>query len=126
MSMLGIIGQLDLLALISRIESLLMLLLLPMLMGCPVGLAAAAAVAAAAAAAAGATVAESTPHHQHAIPSNLQAVTVPRHTRAHTCNSSRAVTWGTPHSVTGFFCFAGCPFLDALVLASLAWSAKSC
>eukprot|EP00983_Pelagomonas_calceolata_P064428 1148117-Pelagomonas_calceolata.AAC.6 len=27
---------------------------------------------------------------------------------------------------TGFFCFAGCPFLDAWALASLAWSAKSC
>eukprot|EP00983_Pelagomonas_calceolata_P133831 1162003-Pelagomonas_calceolata.AAC.8 len=28
--------------------------------------------------------------------------------------------------LTGFFCFAGCPFLDAWALASLAWSARSC
>eukprot|EP00983_Pelagomonas_calceolata_P110270 1159652-Pelagomonas_calceolata.AAC.2 len=27
---------------------------------------------------------------------------------------------------TGFFCLAGCPILDALALASLAWSTKSC
>eukprot|EP00983_Pelagomonas_calceolata_P063874 1147899-Pelagomonas_calceolata.AAC.1 len=26
---------------------------------------------------------------------------------------------------TGFFCFAGCPFLDAWALASLAWSPKT-
>eukprot|EP00983_Pelagomonas_calceolata_P099379 1158449-Pelagomonas_calceolata.AAC.11 len=33
-----------------------------------------------------------------------------------TQNINRAVTWRAPH----WFCFAGCPFLDAWALASLA------
>eukprot|EP00983_Pelagomonas_calceolata_P118021 1160464-Pelagomonas_calceolata.AAC.15 len=33
---------------------------------------------------------------------------------------------GTPWVATGFFCFAGCLFLDAWALATLAWFAKSC
>eukprot|EP00983_Pelagomonas_calceolata_P131783 1161809-Pelagomonas_calceolata.AAC.13 len=61
--------------------------------------------AVATAAAAAAAAAESSSHHQHATPSNPQAISAThpaasvtrvrkKHTRAHSCNMSQAVTWG--------------------------------
>eukprot|EP00983_Pelagomonas_calceolata_P069063 1150214-Pelagomonas_calceolata.AAC.1 len=60
-------------------------------------------------------------HHLHHCQHWL--VQPQHHHGAHANNINRAVTWRTPRPMW-FFCFAGCPFLDAWAMASLAWSIR--
>eukprot|EP00983_Pelagomonas_calceolata_P118200 1160482-Pelagomonas_calceolata.AAC.12 len=71
---------------------------------------------------------ENTPDHQHPTLSNSQAVAVKCVSAKHTLElmHSTSTELSPGGRLTGFFCFAGCPFLDAWALASLAWSAKRC